>query len=633
MHLIADMARRPGIALAFLAVMLLPTTQGCTEEEAPFVSVMGKPRARDAAVEPPPDAGRSKTRTRMCGDVDCGLHGDCLLSDTGVASCTCDEGYVVTAGEPGPDGICVEDLDCLKARMLECRTGLNTSAVGLHFSLQYCSGRPYTELDTADIIVEEMGNQDFQELLPTESHATIVPSDPLMHVYVVIDVSNSIQDSNVLDDVADALKQFIDELVSMGSQYRFALFLFDGSTYLYPFIEDTGDLGDARQRLDELAQAAGDDPSSSNVYGAVIEGLDQLERAMSLRNLVSSLGTLNVGTLIVISDGDDRASIRTLDQVTQAISATPNNVLTVGLGDVADFPTLSSIGRDGSFSAATPSLLDQTFEQIAARIGVQRDSLYLVGYCSPKRTGTFASRVGIRERDLNRPTCSFSAAHFAGGSCDADSFKRDTACASVQCGGVIGCGDCPEGQCCAGGRCMAPVQISEDGKCGTEWNCSPGTTCVQSECVPAVAVGASCGTGKENSCDSGAAFCGSPDPEADPQPPKECLPALPLGTRCVTSAECETLHCAVPPNAPGSSIKVCLPKLQMFDACQTSPQGCEDGSYCDGGRCMPQHNAGQCDKNSGCKSGNCITLGSNEKTCGYPDTPAGGASCVFPLRL
>jgi hypothetical protein len=303
----------------------------------------------------------------------------------------------------------------------------------------------------------------------------------------------------------------------------------------------------------------GGDPSSSNVYGAVIEGVHKLDRALTLRQSVNELGVLTTGTLIVVSDGDDRASLRTSAEVDATVQGTSSNVITVGLGDVANYPKLTTIGRDGSFSAPEPSQLREAFQQIATRIRSQRDSLYLVGYCSPKRTGAFETRVGIRGFNFNQPTCPYNATRFTP-SCGPESFVRDTACAGVECGGVIGCGECPAGQCCANGACVAPSVLPATAQCGGEWMCSAGSTCSGDRCVQTVGQGALCdGT---NLCDLGVTFCAAPPPPPEPPPPATCMPARADGDACMTKQQCQSLHCGVNPDFPGAASKICRPAAE-----------------------------------------------------------------------
>ena len=559
-----------------------------------------------------------------CGEVNCGLHGDCVESDKGDASCVCDHGYV--ANGTAQDGICVEDKTCIDARLLECRFQHGGSAVALHVSLQYCSGNPYTSLDVKDLTVEEKGNEDFQELLPNESSATIIPHDFVAQIYVVVDVSNSIRDSNVLDDVGKGLQTLLDQLEKAGGDYRFSVFLFDGSADLYEFIKDTDDLAAARKTLGMLNSQTGADPSSSNVYGAVIEGIRKLDRARSLRQIVNDYGILTTGTLIVVSDGDDRASLRTFKDVQDTVNNTVESVITVGLGDVANYPKLTQIGRDGSFSAQQPELIGAAFEQIAQRINDYGKSQYLVGYCSPKRTGQFAARVGVRGLDFERPQCTFSADSFVAG-CNAAVFDPAKYCAGSQCGGVIGCGECQAGSCCAAGQCQAPTTLNVDDTCGQEWLCPDGTTCSSETCKATVVAGSSCDAAT-NLCDLGVTYCAAPPPlmPGDPPAAPMCMTSKALSDPCKEQKECQSGHCGAPPEDPLALDKVCLFGHEMYQGC-SDDGACERGAYCEGKTLCKAQNPAPCSTNAQCATGKCDTLASGAKLC------AASAQCYFPLEL
>jgi hypothetical protein len=607
------------------------------DREPPHSNPPSRDHDSGTVLEPPPlvlpDASVPDGAVAMeegCERLNCGLHGDCVMDANEAASCVCDHGYVADPGAPPEDGLCVEDRTCVTARILECRWS-EGSSVGVHFSLQYCSGNPLTDLAAAQLVIEEEGNAGYQALLPSESSVTIVPHDIVSHVYLVIDISNSIQQSAVLDDVAAAAQNFIDSLERQGGRHQVSVLLFDGKPYLYEFQPDTSDLATVRERLDMLASTPGSDPASSNVYGAVIEGIHELERARNLRELVNNLGLLTTGTLIVISDGDDRSSTRSFDDVEETVNSTPSNIITVGLGDLANYPKLTEIGRDGSYSAPNPEAINQAFQQIAGRLRDQRDSTYLVGYCSPKRAGTFRTRIGIAGFDFERPVCAFNAARFTPG-CSRDSFNRDIECADAECGDVIGCGECPEGACCASRTCVGPSRIPETGACGGEYMCEPEKTCADDKCTATVGANASCNNNMR--CDLGAMYCGGPIPLPEPAPPKTCLAALPLGSVCESKDHCQSLHCGVDPDAPGSPNRYCLPPAEMFSVCGDDVT-CEPGSYCDHDICKPQVNAGPCDSNAECKSGNCVMLGNGVKVCEWPDlvTAPSSPSCLFPLEL
>jgi hypothetical protein len=358
------------------------------------------------------------------------------------------------------------------------------------------------------------------------------------------------------------------------------------------------------------------------VYGAVIEGIHKLDRARTLREQVSRYGLLTTGTLIVVSDGDDRSSTKTFAETQAAVSATRSSVITVGLGNVADFPKLTTIGRDGSYSASQPGRIGAAFEQIAERIELVGESLYFLGYCTPTRKGNFEVRIGVKGIDLERPSCTFNADGFVG-ACDESNFDRDQACDGRECGGLA-CGECDDGECCHNGQCITAGKLAAEEACGLEWMCAPGLTCSAAECAPTVAAGVTCGGA--DLCDLGQTHCGLPDPVPDPAPAASCQAARDIGSPCELGVECSTLHCGVNPDTPTAATLFCLEPAQMFSPC--GPQiTCEPGSYCDGATCRPQYTGGACTDNKECMSGRCIMLGSGAKVCG------GAPVCLFSHDL
>ena len=238
----------------------------------------------------------------------------------------------------------------MNARVLQCRYSDGGSAVGLRFSLSYCSGNPYTSLDVKDLVIEEKGNEDFQELLASESFATIVPRDFLTHVYLVVDISNSIQQSNVLDDVASGIKTLFTDLKKAGGNFRVSVFLFDGRSMLYEFIPDTSDLAAASGELGTLKDQQGDDESSSKHVRRGTRRHSQARPRARASIARQRLRSLDRPRLIVVSDGGTivRACARSRRAGRRGEYCRKCDHRVLGGGN---YPKLTQIGRDGSLSA------------------------------------------------------------------------------------------------------------------------------------------------------------------------------------------------------------------------------------------------------------------------------------------
>lgn len=585
----------------------------------------GKPAPKDAGSDrdsgagsggvdggPPPiedtDAGLTSAG---CGGVDCGLHGDCVIDAMMNAPvCQCDKGYVV-AGSSG----CVEDKTCLEIRLIDCRSqyGSSGSAIGMTASVAYCSGNPYTGLRRKDLLIEEQGEDVWEPLLQAESLVTIVERRYVHHVYIVIDVSQSVRDSDVLDDVAAGIVRLLDAIEALPDDFRVAVYLFDGKPYLHdpPFVRETGNFAFARTALASLKTAPALDPRSTDLYGSVIRGLQKVERSKQLKSLVNDRGVLTTATLIVVSDGDDEAARKPFAEVKAAIEATPTRVVTVGLGDEANFPKLTELGRDGSYSAATPDLLDDTFDDIGAALAKSAESLYFIAYCSPKRAGTASARVSIKGFDGASVQCDFDADVFSSG-CAADLFDPAKECVGRQCGSLIGCGECPSGKCCLDGQCVAPSFLTLDEKCGAEWMCEGPLMCTMDGCKGTAALDADC---NPEACNPGESMCAGMTPDDS-----KCAAPKATGETCMTLAECATQHCGANPDYPASSSLICLAPLQMFESCGPSGEvgTCEPGAWCSAGACEQQVPQGVvCESNAECESGECYMGATGTKRCVY----------------
>lgn len=544
---------------------------------------------------------------------------------TMLPACQCDKGYVVAASDP--NGACVEDRKCLELRLNDCRSqyGSSGSAIGMTLSVAYCSGNPYDSLRRSDLLVEEQGEDTWEPLLQSESLVTIVDRKYVHHIYVIIDVSQSVRDSKVLDDVAKGIDHLLDAVQKLPDDFRVAVYLFDGKPYLHEpaFIPETGDLTAARAALGGLPYAPGLDARSTNLYGAVIRGVHKVERSKQLKLLVNRRGVLTTASVIVVSDGDDEAASHPFADAKAAIEGTTTRVVTVGLGDEANFPKLTALGRDGSFAAPTPTLVVQAFEDIGAEFARSAASLNFIAYCSPKRAGKATARVSIKGFDAAPVECAFDADVFSSG-CNADLFDPAKVCAGRQCGELIGCGECPSGQCCVGTMCQAPSFDVLDDECGIEWMCQAPLTCTlnmmsKTVCQTPVVLGGDCDPEK---CNPGETAC------LGDAASSTCMAAKAVGEDCMGSDECLTQHCGPDPDYPAASSLICLDPLEMFEACGGSGELglCEPGSFCKGGTCEPQVNQGVvCETNAECMSGDCYMGSSGTKRC----NPA--LRCYFPF--
>jgi len=566
----------------------------------------------------PPDAS--------VGTCDCGVHGECVLGDDNTLACECVKGYVAS----DPLGPCEEDLNCVELRGLECRSvwGGNTGAGnGILISSSYCSGRPFTEVLTEELIVEEKeGNNAFKVISPTESFARVIPRETKPHLYFAVDISSSIASTpENLPAIAEGIQGLLDRIEQFSDDFRVAVYLFDGSWYLYEYVPETTELDDVRVKLDKLHEQTGVDPSSSNVFGAISTVIDRIERSFRLKMLTSWMGALNTGTVVVISDGDDRARRVTQAAVEEKIDDTQVKVISIGLGDEAEFPILASLGRDGSFNADSPERLTEAFEAIADRLESFDQSLKFIGYCAGARAGTATVKVSLSGKPGAEVACTFNADNNQGG-CGPDTLDpaSDSGCflpdgMPRQCGGLLACGLCPPGNCCSLGRCVAPSARTLGQPCATGRHCEYGLTCKEDmgdkTCQQETPVEDDM-CEKDGVCISGVLACESLDLVE-----YWCEPARPVGWTCDRYEDCESLNCApLPPATTGQ--RYCLPVARMFERCNNSAE-CEPGSYCKDNKCASQRLSGNsCGGDRECRSGFCLN-----GQCAY------SSSCLFDFEL
>ena len=158
---------------------------------------------------------------------------------------------------------------------------------------------------------------------------------------------------------------------------KVAVYAFDGSEEIFPiqgFRESAGGiarLGSFRTR----------DPST-NLHGAVVEATEvlaaELERATS---------PLRFGTLVVFSDGTDRAARVSQDQMNDALDEAGFEIFAIGVGNEIDEDTLRDVGRSGYVQIQDSAAISAAFDAISRRIIGYTQRFYLLSYCSPARAG------------------------------------------------------------------------------------------------------------------------------------------------------------------------------------------------------------------------------------------------------
>ncbi len=580
---------------------------------------------RDAGVDAGTDGG-ADAGPKNCGDIVCAGHGSCVQDDGLLPTCVCDEGYMRV--EENGEYECVVDKNCRKLRTLEtsCRQVVNGSpAVALFFAVDYCAGTAVLPEDLGDpaeafqILENDNNIKDNQE-----SSATIIERDVESFVTIALDVSDSVADVEnnpakkaQLQALVAQLRSFVQSLKAPPGEPEVTVSILVFGRVVAEYVAFTTNL----TVVDAALQGIEQDPArvvglvggdGTALHPAVTQGIQSVERIMSLRNVVSQGGVLATGTLVVVTDGDDTSGA---DLDSRLIDETLVNLISIGISDRIDDDTLTTIGRDGSFLAPKQEDWQQAFEEITERVDQYPDRAYLLAYCSSAITGEPVVSVSLSgDAPDSTASCKFSADLFSrdpGAVCDLSYFEG--ACDGRACGGFLACGACAADQCCSDGVCQAPSAVQGDCADQDQLCAAEGKLCVDNpdleitDCQDPIPDGQTCDL-RDDNCIPGESFCQEGLDGAD----DICQPLqLENGGVCGSSSEksariCPELNCATPnPDNPAEPF-VCMREARVFEACSGSDADaeCEPGSFCAGGSCQARE-LWECTRHEDCASGRC----------------------------
>lgn len=268
-------------------------------------------------------------------------------------------------------------------------------------------GGPVGDLLASDFRIYE----DDKLVSVDESRQTIVnPQIASAHyTLLLVDMSASVSASDKMHEIAAAAIQFVGQV---GKKQRVALYAFDGSKNLYEISSFTPTEQQTAQGLNSLETFQSRDPST-NLNGAVVQALQELDRALRASNV-----PLRFGTLVVFTDGTDRANRVPLQEMVDAVEASRHAVYAIGVGNEIDDSTLARIGKSGYIRVEDSSASAAAFNEIGDRIVRLTQRYYLLSYCSPARAGKHKVTIEAeRDGDSGKLDYVFDASGFGPG-CD-----------------------------------------------------------------------------------------------------------------------------------------------------------------------------------------------------------------------
>lgn len=250
---------------------------------------------------------------------------------------------------------------------------------------------PVAGLEAEDFQIYE----DDQLVSKFESKQTIQNPEvaAVMYTLLLLDMSGSVTESGQADALIDAATSFVDKVEE---SQKVAVYAFDGDDDIKSVVRFTEAKGSIEGGLEGLRSYKPKDPST-NLHGAVVQGLEVLDEALE-----KDKRPLKFGTLVVFSDGTDRAARVSAEQMAEAIADeryTDFELYAVGVGAEMEEGVLSDIGQDGVEMAEDQAGVSEAFARVAQRIEDQTKRFYLLSYCTPARNGDHLVRIEAQARN------------------------------------------------------------------------------------------------------------------------------------------------------------------------------------------------------------------------------------------
>lgn len=248
----------------------------------------------------------------------------------------------------------------------------------------------------AGLVAEDFQIYEDEELVSIYESKQVIQNPEVaavMYTMLLLDVSGSITESGSADSLVDAATLFTDRV---GKTQKVGVYSFDGDKEITAVVPFTEAQGAAVGGLESLRTYKAKDPST-NLHGAVIEGLKELEK-----QLAKEKKPLKFGTLVIFSDGTDRAARFTRDEMKTEIikpQYTDYELYAIGVGAEIKKAGLDDVGRDGTELVTDQAEVKSAFERVAERIEKHTKRFYLLSYCTPARKGKHEVRITANSKD------------------------------------------------------------------------------------------------------------------------------------------------------------------------------------------------------------------------------------------
>lgn len=292
------------------------------------------------------------------------------------------------------------------------------SNISVLLKAETIDGEPLPYLNASNFRVYEDG--EFISVFESERAIVPTPGDFAYYTLLLLDLSGSVLESNSLIDLKEAAKGFVESMMPPPNSDTFGTMLmaiqwFDGNAGLHslvPFVKEKDDLISG---IESISHDISSD-TSTNLYGAVIQGMDIMNEHVG-----SDDNVISVGSLVIFTDGTDRANRNSEKEAVNAVDNAEDeiSVYTIGLGAEIDEDVLTKLitKEDGFAYAEDYEDLVPKFKDIANEIKREANSHYMLEYCSPKRKGQHDLKIVVSDEEYgscSMTTC-FCADGFSGG--------------------------------------------------------------------------------------------------------------------------------------------------------------------------------------------------------------------------
>jgi uncharacterized protein YegL len=287
--------------------------------------------------------------------------------------------------------------------------------VKIFFQAEYNDGLGVAALDTSNISIYE--DDALISIFEADRTFRDDPEDFIFSTLLLLDLSGSVLNAQSLPALKDAATSLINEVLPNGSSgnAEMAIYWFDGEENIHLLNDFSSNAQELINAVNSITENISMD-NSTNLNGALVQGIELMNAR--IENLETKLEILNAGSLLIFTDGTDRASRVTEDFAIKKTDSIVTNLtlFTVGLGGEINNTVLAKFGKDGFEYANNLQNLTNSFKKIADRIKDKANSYYVFEYCSPKRAGSFNLKIDVLKDDKGGSLVStFSADGFTGG--------------------------------------------------------------------------------------------------------------------------------------------------------------------------------------------------------------------------